>query len=92
LTTDTKVVFRPHGHVSSVTPDGNPNPSDDVNSIRQSHSSGSQTNVYLLDTSSLVMMRIIHEPTDIYNSFQGFFYVTRNTLLIPLILRALCDL
>ena len=57
----------------SITPDGNPNPSDDVSSIRQSHSSGSQANVYLLDISSFDMLRIIHLATDIYKDFRGFF-------------------
>jgi hypothetical protein len=65
--------LRPHGHVSSVTPEGKPNPSDDVSSIKQSHSSGSQTKVYLLDMISLVMKRIIQDPTDIIKHFQGIF-------------------
>ncbi len=61
----------------------------DVNSIKQSHSSGSQANVYLLDMSSLVMKSIVQDPTDIYKLFQGFFYDPRMIKVTPARLRAL---
>jgi len=71
--TDNKVGLRPHGHVISTTPDGNPNPSEDVTSIKQSHSSGSQANVYLDDTSSLVMRVLYTWPLTFTIGFRAFF-------------------
>ena len=63
-----------HGQVISITPDGNPNPSDDVSSISTSHSSGSQANVYLVDTSSLVMEELYQGPLT-YTSFSREFFI-----------------
>ena len=49
-------IFRPHGHFIFISPFGKPKPSLAVNSIIASHSSGSQTNVYLNQLSFITFL------------------------------------